>query len=808
MATIYYRYMLYGLLWGVSCTAMAQRNKANVPVVSCGVPELTDAQRQFLDREAAFSLQVKRASGVKANTLTYVPLKPHIFRQSNGNGSLSVAKLNQVIALANRYFLVNNTGIQFYFCGTSPDYVDNDAWYASYARTDEGAIANTRDVNNALNLYLINNTADGYAGYAYYPANVLYSTRTFILATQSEDNLGNKVIPHELGHLFNLVHTFGDTNGGTSELVTRGNGANCNLAGDYLCDTPADPYGKPGAVTDSHNGCITYTGTATDAQGAAYAPSMSNLMSYYFSCSNDFTPGQYARMESGLAFRQTHTAYTLNCPPTNVSRPTNLVATNAPAAVVLTWTDNASNEMGYFIERSTSATDGFVPIGGVAANVTTFADARPPGSTMVYYRIRPSNGAQLGVSTVVGVQTGACRPTYSSGCSEGDGLSQFAFNSVALSQNTNCPSGTTGYSQYTAVTPTVTPGRSYTFAGGLSSASYPQGVSIWADLNRNGSFDDVGERLYQSASLVTGSFSGSLTLPVNVTAGALPLRVSVAYNIKPMDPCGKYDYGETEDYILHVVVPQPCSSPLSQSVTDVSTATAEIRWSVSAGVTYELRCRPVGSVNWTTTQPIAAPPCVLTALTPNTVYEYQIRALCSNGQSSTFSEATSFTTLTCPVPYNLFVDNVKGQSVRLNWSSAKQALLYYVRYRVKNTATWTQPVSTTATSYVLNGIMPGTSYDWEVSTTCSGPASSNYATGQAFATAIPCTTMVTTKQGAWDDPTVWSCNRVPTTGDAVVIQHVITLPADKVANVLSVAYAANARINLGARSRLRVGFTP
>ena len=65
----------------------------------------------------------------------------------------------------------------------------------------------------------------------------------------NEDDMGNRLIPHELGHNFNLVHTFGERSGNgtlgsgtTLELVTRGAGANCTTEGDYLCDTPADPY--------------------------------------------------------------------------------------------------------------------------------------------------------------------------------------------------------------------------------------------------------------------------------------------------------------------------------------------------------------------------------------------------------------------------------------------------------------------------------------------------------------------------------------------------------------------------------------
>lgn len=48
-------------------------------------------------------------------------------------------------------------------------------------------------------------------------------------------------LPHEIGHHFSLYHPF-DYNGGAKELVKRDTGANCETTGDFLCDTPADPY--------------------------------------------------------------------------------------------------------------------------------------------------------------------------------------------------------------------------------------------------------------------------------------------------------------------------------------------------------------------------------------------------------------------------------------------------------------------------------------------------------------------------------------------------------------------------------------
>lgn len=561
---------LYVLLSGtallllVSTLGLAQQTpRTNLPV--CATPDLPDDQRKALSNQALIALRSKMMTNGNPAGITYVPIRPHIFRRNDGTGGLTLAKLNNIMAITNRYYLTNGTGIQFYFCGTIPDYIDNDALYNSFPAFQESSV-DGRDALNAMNQYYVNQfSRNGLGGYAYFPnENTLASTRSFILNEDDEVDLANRLLPHELGHSFGLLHTFGISSSGTTELVTRGAGANCLTAGDELCDTPADPYYLPGASVTAANGCPVYNGTARDAQGNAFAPSITNIMSYYYPCTHDFTSDQYSRLQAGLALRESHTAYSLDCPATAVAAPSNVSAAILNASVVLTWQDNAANEMGYFIERSTSATFGFVPVGGVAPNTTTFRDSRTDGLTTYFYRIRPSNATTGGLSPVASVTTPICRPQYTSGCALGDGLDGLVLNGTALSQNSGCSTGS--YASLTATSTTLTAGQSYGFTGTLTPSPYPQGATVWADLNRNGLYEtSLGELIYQTPNTLTEQFSGLLTVPASVTTGLLSIRVVVRYNAIPLDPCGTYDYGETEDYLLSVVNP---SSPAAQ--TDLS----------------------------------------------------------------------------------------------------------------------------------------------------------------------------------------------------------------------------------------------
>lgn len=87
-----------------------------------------------------------------------------------------------------------------------------------------------------------------------------------------------------MGRFFGLY----PTSEGGDELV---DGSNCATAGDFICDTPADP-GENDEVED----CI-FTGTMKDVNGQYYTPDVGNVMSGYDGdCTCGFTAGQLRKM--------------------------------------------------------------------------------------------------------------------------------------------------------------------------------------------------------------------------------------------------------------------------------------------------------------------------------------------------------------------------------------------------------------------------------------------------------------------------------------------------------------------------------
>jgi hypothetical protein len=99
-------------------------------------------------------------------------------------------------------------------------------------------------------------------------------------------------------------------------------------------------------------------------------------------------------------------------PPTPPAAPTNLTAT-APLCnrIDLAWTDNATNEDGFKIERSINGTT-FSQIATVGANVTSYQDSTVAAQTQYWYRVRAYNaGGDSSYSNTATATTPQCTGT-------------------------------------------------------------------------------------------------------------------------------------------------------------------------------------------------------------------------------------------------------------------------------------------------------------------------------------------------------------------------------------------------------------
>ena len=262
----------------------------------CGTPPMTDDQIRYTLEVIAKQVVLRNAG------TTCVPLQAHIVRQTDGTGGITYETLNKGLANANHYFLP--AGIEFFWSNV-PDYANDDDYYdynvnAPDSDTEAALIGLFGRANNAINVYFVNRVKAGATtGYAYFPGDNA-SVNMMVMDRNAHANAISSVFVHEMGHFFNLGHTFNGTENGNNhvdaENVPRtGPSANCSTKGDLLCDTEADP--KYNSAQFNKPTC-TYTGGGTDINGVPYAPPVTNTMSYYpGECSNNmFTPNQITRV--------------------------------------------------------------------------------------------------------------------------------------------------------------------------------------------------------------------------------------------------------------------------------------------------------------------------------------------------------------------------------------------------------------------------------------------------------------------------------------------------------------------------------
>ena len=252
----------------------------------CGT-EATPEQKQYIESLGDLRTQVTNGRRV-ANVDVRIPIQFHYFVEEEGDQGLSESVTANVMERLNEFYAPSN--MEFFLVNGTPNVIVNPD-LVDFNASNEGAAAVGNDIRNVVNVYFFNSirSAGGAAlcGYTRFPPS---SDRVF---TTYGCTTGGTTLEHEMGHYFTLYHTHGTTNTGTTnELV---DGSNCTTAGDFICDTPADPN-----LSGQVQNCV-YVGTATDANGDLYQPDVRNIMSYApDECGAIFTNGQHDQIRIGF----------------------------------------------------------------------------------------------------------------------------------------------------------------------------------------------------------------------------------------------------------------------------------------------------------------------------------------------------------------------------------------------------------------------------------------------------------------------------------------------------------------------------
>lgn len=277
------------------------------------LPAFNYAQNQFtcgtsradLDRITQRLLENKhllQENGLEdRNEVIYVPITFHIVGETTtGNGSVSEGKVLEMLCGINEYYAVQN--IQFYI--KRFNYIKNTSLYNNPGSFGgESAILSNKKFDS-INMYLPNSAGTpGVLGY--YLEGDNYDSDWIIIIKNQVSYAAASTPAHELGHFFSLLHTFNGWECEQYDVSIHGvqvpllapcsnqqppynsvqnecqDGSNCEIAGDFICDTPPD-YDFGYGFSPS---CGEYPSNAVmDPCGEYVNPDEHNMMGYFIDC--------------------------------------------------------------------------------------------------------------------------------------------------------------------------------------------------------------------------------------------------------------------------------------------------------------------------------------------------------------------------------------------------------------------------------------------------------------------------------------------------------------------------------------------
>ena len=251
-----------------------------------------------------------------------VRLYIHILRTSNGLGGRTPTEVDEALNILENDFALHN----IFFRVACTEYIDNDVWYLNSASVCYLSCTCLYTVNqhtDGIDIYIkddvpvigpvppldytFNGGLSGGIPSAEFPDDPNFITGFMIGGmVNGYDVTLSSVISHEMGHVLGLYHTYYGTCptgpiivGADCPLPTYGtpcleNTSNCADCGDFICDTPTDPFNVVNLTPTTCEG-ISNCGLT------GYYPDIENIMSSSQpNCLYHFTADQGSRMRDFL----------------------------------------------------------------------------------------------------------------------------------------------------------------------------------------------------------------------------------------------------------------------------------------------------------------------------------------------------------------------------------------------------------------------------------------------------------------------------------------------------------------------------
>ena len=485
------------------------------------------------------------------------------------------------------------------------------------------------------------------------------------------------------------------------------------------------------------------------------------------------------------AFSTEVSALTLPLPP---GAPSALGATTVSAAQInLSWGAATGTVDTYRVERSTTASSGFVEIASLANTATTFQNNTGLApATQYFYRLRACNTGGCSVytsevtATTLPLPPGAPSGLNASAASSGQiNLSWTAGTGTISTYRIERRTGAGAFAEVVSIAGTTTThpdqglsaGTQYDYqvracnTGGCSAYTAPALATTLPNPPSG-----LGATTASAAQINlswTGSAGAVATYRVerSTTAGAGFLEIASVtgatttyQNNTGLNPATQYFYrvracnsaGGCSAYTLEALAttfPLAPGTPTALGATTVSATQINLSWGAATGTvdTYRVERSTTAGSGFVEVASLANTATTFqnnTGLTPATQYFYRVRACNTGGCSSyTVPEATATTLPLAPgAPSGLAATTVSAAQINLAWtasSSGGPVANYRVERSTTAGGTFTEiGVSSTSTTFQNNtGLTPATQYFYRVRA-CNTGGCSGYTT-EANATTQP-----------------------------------------------------------------------
>jgi hypothetical protein len=259
----------------------------------CGTKDMEVIKERLLKNKSDF----EKGIGLSGNrAVSYVPIQFNLLARDDGSQRAKVISvLSQLNALNTDY-----TSLELVYYLNKNDLfhpINNTGAYEDPANYN-WLLSNHRN-SSALNVFIAKNANNpGALGtvLGYYS-----SERDWVVMRSDQLGSASGTLSHELGHFFSLLHTFNGWDREPWDEASHGNPVtmnwapsdnvrvelvartNCDDAGDFLCDTPAD-YNLGFGWNVGGDQCAPYTGGCLDANSDELDPDEENFMGYFIDC--------------------------------------------------------------------------------------------------------------------------------------------------------------------------------------------------------------------------------------------------------------------------------------------------------------------------------------------------------------------------------------------------------------------------------------------------------------------------------------------------------------------------------------------